>query len=45
LRHHFRKVVGISPSAWRNAFRGKAAAGHPQSKTGATRAPVEISLV
>jgi AraC family transcriptional activator FtrA len=25
LRHHFRKVVGISPSAWRNSFRGKAA--------------------
>jgi AraC family transcriptional activator FtrA len=25
LRHHFRKVVGTSPSAWRNAFRGKAA--------------------
>ena len=26
LRHHFRKVVGTSPSAWRNTFRGKAAA-------------------
>jgi transcriptional regulator GlxA family with amidase domain len=25
LRHHFRKVVGTSPSAWRNSFRGKAA--------------------
>ena len=24
LRHHFRKVVGTSPSAWRNSFRGKA---------------------
>jgi len=26
LRHHFRKVVGTSPSAWRASFRGKAAA-------------------
>jgi AraC family transcriptional activator FtrA len=26
LRHHFRKVVGTSPSAWRATFRGKAAA-------------------
>jgi len=26
LRHHFRKVVGTSPSAWRGSFRGKAAA-------------------
>jgi AraC family transcriptional activator FtrA len=42
LRHHFRKVVGTSPSAWRAAFRGKAPAA--QSKTGAARAPVEISL-
>jgi transcriptional regulator GlxA family with amidase domain len=25
LRHHFRKVVGTSPSAWRSSFRGKAA--------------------
>ncbi len=25
LRHHFRKVVGTSPSAWRASFRGKAA--------------------
>ena len=25
LRHHFRKVVGTSPSVWRNSFRGKAA--------------------
>jgi len=25
LRHHFRKVVGTSPSAWRNTFRGTAA--------------------
>jgi AraC family transcriptional activator FtrA len=25
LRHHFRKVAGTSPSAWRNAFRGKVA--------------------
>jgi AraC family transcriptional activator FtrA len=23
LRHHFRKVVGTSPSAWRGSFRGK----------------------
>jgi AraC family transcriptional activator FtrA len=23
LRHHFRKVVGVSPSAWRGSFRGK----------------------
>lgn len=26
LRHHFRKVAGTSPSAWRATFRGKAAA-------------------
>ena len=26
LRHHFRRVVGTTPSAWRNSFRGKAAA-------------------
>ena len=26
LRHHFRKVVGTSPSAWRATFRGKVAA-------------------
>jgi transcriptional regulator GlxA family with amidase domain len=46
LRHHFRKVVGISPSAWRNMFRGTAEPKHAaQNKTGATRAPVEISLV
>jgi len=25
LRHHFRKVVGVTPSAWRNSFRGKVA--------------------
>ena len=25
LRHHFRRVVGTSPSAWRSAFRHKAA--------------------
>jgi AraC family transcriptional activator FtrA len=25
LRHHFRKVAGTSPSAWRSSFRGKAA--------------------
>jgi AraC family transcriptional regulator, transcriptional activator FtrA len=31
LRHHFRKVVGTTPSAWRSAFRGRV----PQSKTGA----------
>jgi AraC family transcriptional activator FtrA len=43
LRHHFRKVVGTSPSAWRNSFRGKAE--HvSQTKTGAAGAPVEISL-
>ncbi len=45
LRHHFRKVVGTSPSAWRASFRGKAVAEPAaQSKTGAARAPVEISL-
>jgi AraC family transcriptional activator FtrA len=44
LRHHFRKVVGTSPSAWRAAFRGRTAAA-AQSKTGAARAPVAISLV
>jgi AraC family transcriptional activator FtrA len=26
LRHHFRRVVGTTPSAWRSSFRGKAAA-------------------
>lgn len=26
LRHHFRKVVGTSPSKWRNTFRGNKAA-------------------
>lgn len=41
LRHHFRKVVGTTPSAWRNSFRGK---GNTQTKTGAARAPVQISL-
>src|SRR3954463_9455276 len=30
LRHHFRKVVGTTPSAWRSAFRGRI-----QNKTGA----------
>jgi transcriptional regulator GlxA family with amidase domain len=25
LRHHFRKVVGTSPSLWRQSFRGRAA--------------------
>jgi AraC family transcriptional activator FtrA len=45
LRHHFRKVVGTSPSAWRASFRGKAVAEPAaQSKTGAARAPVEISV-
>ena len=45
LRHHFRKVVGTSPSAWRASFRGKAVAEPAaQSKTGAARAPVEINL-
>jgi AraC family transcriptional activator FtrA len=45
LRHHFRKVVGISPSAWRNSFRGRAdTVTTPQNKTGAARAPVQISL-
>ena len=38
LRHHFRKVVGTSPSAWRNSFRGKAA----QNKTGAHEGAGEI---
>jgi AraC family transcriptional activator FtrA len=40
LRHHFRRVVGTTPSAWRGSFRGKAA----QKQTGAARAPVQISL-
>ena len=40
LRHHFRKVVGTSPSAWRASFRGRTS----QNKTGAVRAPVQISL-
>jgi len=40
LRHHFRNVVGTSPSAWRASFRGRAT----QNKTGAARAPVQISL-
>jgi AraC family transcriptional activator FtrA len=45
LRHHFRKVVGTSPSAWRASFRGNAVAEPAaQSKTGAARAPVEISV-
>jgi len=45
LRHHFRKVVGISPSTWRNTFRGRAAAhSAAENKTGATRAPAEINL-
>jgi AraC-like DNA-binding protein len=39
LRHHFRKVVGTSPSAWRSSF---SAARQPENKTGATRAPVRI---
>jgi AraC family transcriptional activator FtrA len=43
LRHHFRKVVGTSPSAWRASFRGKVDR-LPESKTGAARAPVAISL-
>ena len=30
LRHHFRKVVGTSPSAWRNSFRGKAVPNLPR---------------
>src|SRR6185503_19962211 len=38
LRHHFRKVVGTSPSAWRNSFRGRAA----QNKTGAREGAGEI---
>jgi len=25
LRHHFRRVVGTTPSAWRGSFRGRAA--------------------
>ena len=41
LRHHFRRVVGTTPSAWRNSFRGKATV---QKQTGATRAPVQIRL-
>ena len=32
LRHHFRKVVGISPSAWRNSFRGR-----PRTTAGKTK--------
>jgi AraC family transcriptional activator FtrA len=44
LRHHFRNVVGTSPSAWRAAFRGKAEPAH-QRKTGAARAPARISPV
>jgi AraC family transcriptional activator FtrA len=43
LRHHFRKVVGTSPSAWRATFRGRAGPA-AQSKTGAATAPVQISL-
>ncbi len=35
LRHHFRKVVGVSPSAWRNSFRGKAASEAYSQDTGA----------
>ena len=41
LRHHFRCVVGTTPSAWRNSFRGRLTA---QNKTGAARAPVQISM-
>lgn len=41
LRHHFRRVVGTTPSAWRGSFRGKASA---QKQTGAAGAPVQISL-
>ena len=41
LRHHFRCVVGTTPSAWRNSFRGRLTV---QSKTGAARAPVQINL-
>ena len=41
LRHHFRRVVGTTPSAWRNSFRGKAVV---QKQTGAARAPVQIRL-
>ena len=41
LRHHFRRVVGTTPSAWRGSFRGKTTA---QKQTGAARAPVQISL-
>ena len=44
LRHHFRKVVGTSPSAWRATFRGKASEPAAQRKTGAATAPVQISL-
>ena len=44
LRHHFRKVVGTSPSAWRATFRGKAPEPGAQSKTGAATAPVQFSL-
>ena len=41
LRHHFRRVVGTTPSAWRGSFRGRAPA---QKQTGAARAPAQISL-
>jgi AraC family transcriptional regulator, transcriptional activator FtrA len=41
LRHHFRRVVGTTPSAWRSSFRGRATV---RNKTGAARAPVQISL-
>jgi AraC family transcriptional regulator, transcriptional activator FtrA len=44
LRHHFRKVVGTSPSAWRASFRGKAEP-PAKTKTGAARAPAQISPI
>jgi AraC family transcriptional activator FtrA len=42
LRHHFRKVVGTSPSAWRNSFRGKAASGAYSQNTGAALPKADI---
>jgi AraC family transcriptional activator FtrA len=35
LRHHFRKVVGTTPTAWRSAFRGKVARNETGALSGA----------